>query len=1709
MANPYEETEKGAAPAAPSSSTGNPYALTEDPNRAPIKDHTYDMSFAKPAVETILGGSPLAGLAAGMDTDQTVQGRLADYQIGVLGKLFYWLDRPYTAVISAIDAAWRQESIAENALKGFTGKREASMINLLENAGADPDKTSTQLLGVGLDVVAGTYLDPTNWISFGAKAPISALSKVGRVNTAVEYMKKIGYFSEATQKQLAGLDTLAKRRELAERGLWGMNVKLPYMPVIGKPLEKLLSTTDIGKQLTREGIVVTPTYLNVQAAKSMDAIGNWLAPANDAIRKVVGGTRYWAERHGLTDLAEWTATNKTKYMQDAFYHQTEMMQLAETVPVETRRNKTAMNAFLEKQFHALEDPGLINATEPVMGNRVRKLTPEEISKAAENRMKLAKAETATMDEFNRGMQAEMAGLRDSVKGWAESRKRLTTVSLDELTEFVGREKGSENVGTYADEIWNDLPRLEADLSAYLSWRGEIPSIEQLGEVPERALFKAVLGDEKDITEVMGRGPRPPSWIPIAYKKRWLAGELPDEDLIDAMRANFKATPEQVKRYERDLDEFRKAPPPSPRPATQADIDRARIRKYKESKGEEFDFGTEFAHQYGRNPRFLVQLPETSTLSGEFKHLGGLEGVADLELRKARVLSIADGLDEYARNGGDTFDLVSNYMKSIDESADDAERFAARKKYTAAARKVQVNVQKKVKKGGVESTEWVRESASPDNRSFQQILEAVYWRRVSNSFVPGYYTMNARKLAEDLEIGEIFSDDPVARYWAQHESLRRELDQLNQKLARAEVGDIPKAEFVPPDYLDQDELASMMERLDHRDHMRMKIAEIDEETARILAEDDFDWSTGQTKEPLDPEVKKETLAKLATDRFMAELSIADETNPPIREIEARYKQELINRRDEVKRTLEGQSTIDRAFFTEEMIRRQLKKQKPGGGRTPALVKEATETEALHLSPEEKEFYDRLKPLRDEAVTRIEKRVQQYEEGFKMPYEDYMPHFWHVGGSIVDRLKQRRQVGAWKRNRAAEIQSQYPQSSIASIKAMVEREALEHFGVRDVRLTREEAKGNYDRFKHRKYDATVREMKASDFPINWNTDAVKAVNAMYTNAQKWEFHVDMVEELIRRGMARQFFPGTDPADMARHLGGKAVPLQAEGVFSMMKDQSNNPFLNLWVNEDVKKFYDQQLMGASMNVLGDGAMQKALDVINAVRRWGSAWTLLPFPSFYLRNFPSDVLRAMQNGMSVDFTDPRVLKNFQLGAQFSWPRSDNIGNYLPPPMRKGRMIKHGIEDEVNELRRKFGDSANSLTIDYLNRYMHANVMDFHIRDTEKYEAVTSEGLPSGRKRDRLMSAMKRSIPFGNPNTNPMINFMTKYLGNTSQNLTRVTAWFDAVHKYADTGLVTMDQAFKAASDTVRQSQFDYADLTPVEQNLFKNVNWFYTYLSKSLPYQFKKFVTDPKTVAPYYRAYMGFWNGYEKDFEPEDTREFITQQLGVPIMDGVDPETGETRVQMWSPTNWVGVADLNEAADWVRSFATGDTDGMLKAFGMNINPIAKSALERFLTVDTLTGQRVDENEYSDVFGISMSQPTARLIRNVRLINEIDRLNPGGVWTEIAKWRGDIVDKRAHRNEAPEPARWMQFMFGWRLFEATPVKDVERNLRDQMRDFENARSTAKGAMVDGNMREFRENVEIMTMKAIEAKLTKARLDRWVEDTKRNKVEKAIQIGNE
>lgn len=219
--------------------------------------------------------------------------------------------------------------------------------------------------------------------------------------------------------------------------------------------------------------------------------------------------------------------------------------------------------------------------------------------------------------------------------------------------------------------------------------------------------------------------------------------------------------------------------------------------------------------------------------------------------------------------------------------------------------------------------------------------------------------------------------------------------------------------------------------------------------------------------------------------------------------------------------------------------------------------------------------------------------------------------------------------------------------------------------------------------------------------------------------------------------------------------------------------------------------------------------------------------------------------------------------------------------------------------------------------------------------------------------------------------------------------------------GAFFLDQLRKGADplEAARMTKkhlLDYSSdlLTHTERSVFKLAVPFYTFMRRSIPAVLEGLVASSSKFATMEKFIR---NVGESSPELAATKElpdtlvpdFVQEMYGVPYK--VD-ENGNPSYFMLK--SWLPGGDIAEIADAIRNITTGKGGKkLLDSVTSRVNPIAKVGVEMLANYSFFTGKPIEryDGQQQEMFGEPWGAKSAYLLRQIRFVNEIDKLNPVG----------------------------------------------------------------------------------------------------------------------
>lgn len=194
-----------------------------------------------------------------------------------------------------------------------------------------------------------------------------------------------------------------------------------------------------------------------------------------------------------------------------------------------------------------------------------------------------------------------------------------------------------------------------------------------------------------------------------------------------------------------------------------------------------------------------------------------------------------------------------------------------------------------------------------------------------------------------------------------------------------------------------------------------------------------------------------------------------------------------------------------------------------------------------------------------------------------------------------------------------------------------------------------------------------------------------------------------------------------------------------------------------------------------------------------------------------------------------------------------------------------------------------------------------------------------------------------------------------------------------------------EAAIET-KKFLFDYTDLTPFEQNVLKRFMPFYTFTRKNVPLQLEQLMRQPAKFAGLEKVVRAVEEIGMGDSNPANEKylsDYIKSNTAMRVRYNKDDRSYQyLLLGKWLPAY--------QAMDFVNQPA----DNMLQM----LTPILKTPIETWMNKSTFWKNSLQEQEeierypgeQTNFLGINMPKKTAQVLRNIRILNDLDKLNPG-----------------------------------------------------------------------------------------------------------------------
>jgi len=207
---------------------------------------------------------------------------------------------------------------------------------------------------------------------------------------------------------------------------------------------------------------------------------------------------------------------------------------------------------------------------------------------------------------------------------------------------------------------------------------------------------------------------------------------------------------------------------------------------------------------------------------------------------------------------------------------------------------------------------------------------------------------------------------------------------------------------------------------------------------------------------------------------------------------------------------------------------------------------------------------------------------------------------------------------------------------------------------------------------------------------------------------------------------------------------------------------------------------------------------------------------------------------------------------------------------------------------------------------------------------------------------------------------------------------------------------SYDNAARSVKKYLFDYENLSPVEQKIFKRVMPFYTWTRKNIPLQIEAIVENPQR----FNRINLIRNQIQGEVPEQEAVSEQIKELG-PVYVGETPE-GDKKA--FTLSGYLPFMDVQKLAN--------PKEGIL---GL-VSPFIKEPLEQIANYDTFRKEAIVKykGQTTDFLGVKIPARLAHVARNIVMLNELDRANPLNVFgqNQIDPVTGERLQSRSFSME-------------------------------------------------------------------------------------------------
>lgn len=466
-------------------------------------------------------------------------------------------------------------------------------------------------------------------------------------------------------------------------------------------------------------------------------------------------------------------------------------------------------------------------------------------------------------------------------------------------------------------------------------------------------------------------------------------------------------------------------------------------------------------------------------------------------------------------------------------------------------------------------------------------------------------------------------------------------------------------------------------------------------------------------------------------------------------------------------------------------------------------------------------------------------------------------------------------------------------------------------------------------------------------------------------------------------------------------------------------------------------------------DVTMNQMLKVIDGATNWWKMWSLGVRPSYHTKN----AIGNLWNNYLAGVDDPIRYKDAAV-VQYKIANNSLDGKIY------GKPLKEIYEEMAN--RGVIGEGQYSTDI--------ARTIESKLGIKTPISQVFKGALKGNVEAAKELTS--RTVGTENPLLKGGFG-----IGSSIEDNARIALFLDQVKK---------GKSYEEAGKAVQKYLFDYGSLSPFEQNVAKRVMPFYTWSRKNIPLQLEALVTTPEKINKINIFKQNVEAGVEKPSE-YDVPDYIKEQMPVYIS---NPISGKSTAIPLSGV--LPFADLNLLTNAFNTgnrpespFTKGKISSTISTATGSLNPVFKEPIQLLANYDLFRKKSISEfkDQKVDFLGMRINAYTAHALSNFILANEVDRLNPMGVFGTRTK--DEVTGKitttpsifgnlRESRTDQPTDERNLQAITGFRTTKFDPKEVSAKNWVLIKKDLEDAKKQVYAATANERTDQQKQLIEAL-----------------------------------